>query len=416
MSKIQSTFKNAIGLFNDSFPPLMDGVSMTVYNYAYWLQKKTGNVFVVTPKMPNSEDHNDFRVLRYASVSTLVRKPYRVGVPYVDIPFMSKMLFTSSNKFSIIHAHSPFSSGQIALQIARRQNVPIIATFHSKFRDDFRRLIKNKLIVNVILKEIIDFFESADEVWIPQAAVEETIREYGYKGKLVVVDNGTDFTVDKNIQSIKTTAKQKLALKENEFMLLFVGQHIWEKNTRLIIEALELIKDFPYKMFFVGGGYAADEMKRMVKEKGLSEKIIFTGNVYEREKMKEFYAAADLFLFPSIYDNAPLVVREAAALHTPAILANKSTSSEIIKDNINGFLTDNSAKALSEKIKEIFINPEKLEKIGQNASKTIARSWEDVSEEVLDRYKHLISSKQPKHRSHFLFHNIEKSINLNYSN
>ncbi|MHB9056762.1 MAG: glycosyltransferase [Paludibacteraceae bacterium] len=394
MESDQQVFKNAIGLFNDTFPPLMDGVSMTVFNYAYWLQKKAGNVCVITPKMPHSEDDNDFRVMRYASVSTLVRKPYRLGVPYVDAAFMSKLLFSHKTKFSIVHAHSPFSSGKLAMRTAHRQNIPFVATFHSKFRDDFKRLFKKDLIVDMILKEIIDFFESADEVWIPQASVEDTIREYGYKGKLVVVDNGTDFIIEEPIKPIKTAARQKLGVKVDEFMLLFVGQHIWEKNTRIIIEALDLLRDFPYKMFFVGMGYAANDMKAMIEEKNLTSKVKFVGSIYEREIMRDYYAAADLFLFPSIYDNAPLVVREAAALHTPSILARKSTSSEIIRDNIDGFLTDNDAESLSDKIKEVLTSPERIDIVGENASRTIARSWENVAEEVLDRYKQLILRKK----------------------
>ena len=62
--------------------------------------------------------------------------------------------------------------------------MPFIATFHSKYRDDFERSVHNKSIANLMVKRIVQFSESADEVWIPQASVEETIREYGYKGKI----------------------------------------------------------------------------------------------------------------------------------------------------------------------------------------------------------------------------------------
>ena len=41
-----------IGLFNDCFPPVMDGVAVCVQNYAYWMQKKVGGVSVITPNVP----------------------------------------------------------------------------------------------------------------------------------------------------------------------------------------------------------------------------------------------------------------------------------------------------------------------------------------------------------------------------
>jgi len=78
------------------------------------------------------------------------------------------------------------------LSVAKKKKVPLVATFHSKYRDDFERSVHNKRIAKLMTNEVIRFFEKADEVWIPQAAVEETIREYGFKGKVVVVENGND--------------------------------------------------------------------------------------------------------------------------------------------------------------------------------------------------------------------------------
>jgi len=244
-----------------------------------------------------------------------------------------------------------------------------------------------------MVKEVIKFYNKADEVWIPQAAVEETIREYGFKGKLVVVDNGNDFAGITEIEKFRAESSKFLNIMENEHVFLFVGQHIWEKNTKMIIEALAKIKDSSFKMFFIGTGYAADDMKQMVIDLGIENKIKFIGVVLDRELLKKYYAVADLFLFPSMYDNAPLVVREAGALHTPSVLVKGSTASEIIADNFNGFLINNSAESLAAKIRELITAPEKIRFAGLNASKTIARSWENIAEEILDRYKKLANRK-----------------------
>lgn len=390
MARKLSNFDRPIGIFNETFPPLMDGVSLTVFNYAYWIQQKGIPVKVITPNMPQSTDDDAFEVVRYRSFPILVRKPYRMGMPYADFSFMNKELFKSHANYSIIHAHSPFSSGYLARSISRKQNIPFVATFHSKLRDDFRRLFKNKIVVDIIIKNIIKFYESADEVWLPQASVEETIREYGYKGKVEIVDNGTDFLDNINIEEFKEQSRKTLNIKSEEAVLLFVGQHIWEKNTKMILEALNQIRNFPYRMFFVGNGYAMQEMKAFVTHHNLQDKITFTGNIYDRNTLKEYYAAADIFLFPSIYDNAPLVVREASALHTPSILVKGSTCAEVVTDNVNGYLIENTVDALSSKIIEVLANPQKLKIVGENASNTISRSWREVTEEVLDRYNHLI--------------------------
>ena len=113
--------------------------------------------------------------------------------------------------------------------------------------------------------------------------------------------------------------------------------------------------------------------------------------ILDRELLKRYYAAADLFLFPSLYDNAPLVVREAAAMHTPSLLLKDSTAAEIITDGYNGFLCAHTREAFAKRIRSLLDDPETRARVGRNAANTIARSWESVADEVIDRYSQLIA-------------------------
>ena len=174
-----------------------------------------------------------------------------------------------------------------------------------------------------------------------------------------------------------------------------MGQHIWEKNTKLIIEALTRIKDLDFKMFFIGTGYAAEEMKVLVSEGGIEDKVTFVGVLTDREKLKSYYAAADLFLFPSLYDTDGLVAHEAAALHTPSVMAREASASAMIRDGENGFLTPNDPDAFADLLRKLAASREELKKkAGLTASLTLARSWEDIAAEVLDRYNSLIVRKK----------------------
>lgn len=380
-----------IGLFNDCFPPVMDGVSICVQNYAYWMQKKVGGVQVITPKVPGADySQYEYKVVDYLSIPVPFRHPYVTGIAELDPGFLSNIAKT---RFKIVHAHCPFASGTAAQRVAAIQKIPMVATFHSKYRDDFSRVFKTKVIVDAIIKEIVEFYERADEVWVPQESVREVIREYGFKGKVEVVDNGCDLVRDYP-EKFFTESRQTLGIAPEEFVLLFVGQHIWEKNVHFIIDALSEIQDLSFRMFFIGDGYAAGEMKQLVADKGLDRKVSFVGNVNEREELARYYAAADLFLFPSLYDNAPLVIREAAALHTPALMIRDSTAASILADGENGFLIDNSLHCFTDKLRELAADSERVHKVGVNASKSIVRSWEDVTEEVLDRYNALIRRKK----------------------
>ena len=365
-----------IGLFNESFPPIMDGVAICVENYAKWMQKMAGGVSVITPSASGADySQYDFEVLDYFSVPVPFRKPYVAGIGEVDPTFLAKIV---KRPFKIVHAHSPFIAGRIASHVASLRNIPLVATFHSKYREDFSRVIPSDLLVNQAIKLVVEFYERADEVWVPQESVIDVLREYGYKGPVEVVMNGSDLVAD---------------YPDDEFALLFVGQHIWEKNVRMIIDALEQLKDIRFRMFFVGTGYAASEMKKLVSEKGLDDRVTFAGVIKDREQLKQYYAAADLFLFPSLYDTDGIVVKEAAALHTPSVMLETATAASILQNDENGFVVPDSLEAFTERVRTLAGDPERVRRVGLQASRTLVRSWEDVVGEVLDRYNHIIGRK-----------------------
>ncbi len=377
-------------LASEAFPPVMDGVAVCVQNYAYWMQKKVGGVSVITPNVYGADYKSlDYQVLDYLSVPVPFRKPYVTGVAQIDPVFLTRL---SMRKFKLVHAHSPFTSGRVAASVAKAQGIPLVATFHSKFRDDYAKIIPSDFVVDQMLKVTMEFFDKADEVWVPQESVVDVIREYGYKGPVEVVENGSDLVADYP-DSYFAEARKALGIGPDEFVFLFVGQHIWQKNVRFIIDGLEKIKDLKFRMFFVGTGYAAEEMKDLVREKGLDGHVTFTGMLTNRDDITRYYAVADLFLFPSLYDNAPLVVREAAALHTPSVMIDESTAATILRDGENGFLVPNNLDAFVSRLRELLADPERVHRVGKTASRSIVRSWEDVVDEVLDRYNRLIAKK-----------------------
>lgn len=389
--------KLIIGQFNDAFTPVMDGVTNVVKNYAYWLDKKYGECYVATPAYPGYVDREAFPVLRYYSIPIKKREPYRFGLELLDINFRSTI---KNIPFDIVHAHCPFTSGAVAQQIARKENIPIVATFHSKFYDDFKQVLKIDAFAKICTRLVIDYFNRVDRVWTVSKGASDTLREYGYKGSIEVVPNGSDFVIPDNMESLITQTENKLNIQKDELVFLFVGQHIWQKNIKLLVEALNKVslEGIRYRMFFVGDGYAKDELQAYVKELGLDRQIEFLGKILDRDYLRSLFARADLFLFPSIYDNAPIVVQEAAAVGTPSLVIAGSNTAEEIIDYSNGFLSEHDTVSYSKKIIQITRDKETLKKVGENAKKTIYRSWENIIDEVYERYMEIIKSYNRNHR------------------
>ncbi|MDE7402404.1 MAG: glycosyltransferase [Muribaculaceae bacterium] len=382
------------GIFNDSFPPILDGVTLTVENYVHWLPKYAKKPCVVTPWNPVAEKA-ECEVIKYFSLPIQSRHPYRYGYPKLD-PFIWRKL--KNTDFQLLHAHCPFSSGRLAVYVKRKNGIPLIGTFHSKYRDDLKHSFKQvPWMTDIIMKRILDFFNMCDEVWIPQAQVEETVREYGYKGPLTVVENGNDYAsvVKGDLMDYKKAAREELGIADDEMALLFVGQHIWEKGLDVVVETLRKLKGkVKFRMNFIGTGYAADEIASRISEYGLDRSVSMHGVISDRKSLSRYYAASDLFLFPSFYDNAPLVIREAAALGTPSVLLEGSTASEVVRDGKNGFLTKRDPEEFASLVAKLSSDRNLLKEVAVGARNTLVRSWEDVVGEVSDRYDSLIARSQ----------------------
>jgi len=389
--------KITTGQFNDSYFPIMDGVGLTAHNYALWLNEKYGKSMVIAPRVEDFHDNVPYEVYRFKSMLLPGMKPYRVGLPLFDAEFNREI---SKVDFDLIHMHCPFVSGQLAVKLAKKLDVPLVATFHTKYRDDFIKFIDNDTVVDFLVHFTLHFYNSADLVLVPNKATGLTLKEYGFKGTYEVMPNGTDMAIPGKSKMVRYHNKGLEMIKtvSGEFVMLFVGQHKWEKNLRLIIESLKIVKDagHSFKMVFVGEGYAVTEMKKLVSRYDLMEYVVFLGVITDRDALQCIFAASDLFVFPSIYDNSPLVIQEAAAFDIPSVLVRNSSSAEGVIDGVNGFLVGNEATHLSMKIIQLMKHRQAIKIAGEGARKSIYHPWESIVDDVYDRYIDIIKA----HKSH----------------
>lgn len=381
--------------FCESFPPIMDGVANVTKNYAYWVKKKYGKAYVVTPEYPAYVDDEIFPVLRYPSIPLVGRRPYRMGVGQHNAKLWKKL---STLDVDIVHAQSPFSAGNIALQFARQRDIPLVATFHSKFYDDFKEVTRSDVISMMMTHLVVDFFNYADAVWAVNESTRETLISYGYKGPVDVVPNGADFEVPHNLDMLVQQTNKDCGLSDDELVFLFVGQMIKQKNIPMIIESLSMLKKkgLDFTMLFVGEGKSKEDFQLQVGQLGLKDRVQFLGKILDRDRLKSIFARADLFIFPSVYDNAPVVTREAAAVGTASIIVKGSNAAEGVIHGENGYLCENSAQSVADTIMQVVSNREALKQAGLKAQTTIFRSWESIVDtivvpkylDVIEQYQH----------------------------
>ena len=373
-----------VGLFNDSFPPTIDGVSNTVVNYAEYITKNHGKCTVATPKYPHVIDDYPFEVYRYSSADISKRIGYRVG----NTLSVRTIRALYAKQFDIMHVHSPFASAIIANEIKRIcPSIPVVFTYHTKFEEDFKARLKLPALCTAATKLVAHNIKQADEVWVVSEGAAESLRNIGYKGSYRVMKNGTDFKKGKADESAVKELKSKHGIADDETVFLFVGRMMWYKNVGLILDAIKrLPNELKYKMIFVGEGADRAAVESYAEQLGLKDNVIFTGAITDRETVRTYFSASDLFLFPSTYDTAGLVVMEAAAVDLPSVLIDGSCAAEDVVDDFSGFLCEENPKSMAEKIVKALEDKEHLKAVGKNAGKYVYLSWEDSVARAYKRY------------------------------
>ncbi|MCH5163552.1 MAG: glycosyltransferase [Clostridiales bacterium] len=373
-----------VGLFIDTFYPMVDGVIMVVDNYAKRLSKFC-NVTVFTLKPRGYK--KCVRTYPYKVVSC--RKifvpflDYDLPTPKSDRKFMRQL---EAADLDIVHIHSPFTIGRVGIKYAKKHNVPVIANLHSQFKMDFYKVTKSKLITKMLLKKIVKTFNECDEFYATNKTFAQVFLEYGVNHLPLVQQNGTDFIPIEDTETAIKTVNEKYNLPVDMPVFLFVGRINKLKNIYFLLDALNLLNNKHFKMIFVGDGQDLHDFKNKVASSSVKDNVIFTGKITDRELLAALYLRAKLFLFPSMYDTNSLVQIEAASQKTPTVFLKGSVTSATVTDNVNGFLSDPTPEAYAKRIEEILADDELYNSVSEGAARDIYVSWDRCVQEIYARY------------------------------
>ena len=401
-----------ICLMNDSFPPIIDGVSNAIINYANVINGQLGRASVVTPLYPGIEDDYAFEVVRYRSLPITEKLcGYRMGYPFSSSA-LDKLV---GDEYDIIHSHCPFASTIMARVLREKTNIPIVMTYHTKFDIDIRRDIKNEVLANQVIKIITENISACDEVWTVSRGAGENLRSLGYEGDYVVMENGVDFPKGRADAEDAAELRRYYDIPDDVTLFMFVGRLLWYKGFRLIFDALKLIdlKGLDYRMMIVGDGLDRTEIEDYASGLGIADKCIFTGAVGDREDLRVHYTAGELFIFPSEYDTNGIVVREAAACGVASMLIRGSCASEGITDGRTGILTEANAEAIAKNMEFAISHRAEIRQMGENAMNEVYVSWEDSINRAYDRYftvRERCMSGQSQRKEKFFTSGLYKTV------
>lgn len=382
-----------IGIFMDNFYPTIDGVVLVIDNLAKMLAK-FNDVTVVVPYTTSVDEDftRPYDVIRIGSIQVPFME-YRVGKPCTKLSKDYKTLLEKN--FDIIHIHSPFTIGSLGLKIANELNIPCIATMHTRFDFEIKKIINNKLVVKQVIKKLIKVYNKSDRCIAINHAMVKVFKDFGYKYEPIVIYNGTDLLPLKEKEKNIERVNKLYDINKNELVFLFVGRLTDIKNIFFILDSLKLLKEdgIKFKMLYVGTGPDENKLKVQIKKYHMEDSVILTGRLTDRILLSSIYARANLFLFPSLFDASSLVQIEAAVNETPGLFIEGSVTSDTVVNNVSGFTSKLDVVEYKNKIKEIINDKKLLKKVSVNAKKMLGKHWKEIADETYDLYISEINKK-----------------------
>jgi UDP-glucose:(heptosyl)LPS alpha-1,3-glucosyltransferase len=206
------------------------------------------------------------------------------------------------------------------------------------------------------------------------------------KGDIEVIYNGVDLERfnPENRKQYKDEIRRKHSIDGNDFVILLAGSGFERKGVEYLLRASELVTE-PITVLIVGKG-SEEKMKRYIKK----QRVIFCG---PQKEIHKYYAASDIFVFPTIYEPFGNVHLEALASGLPVITTRLSGASEIIHEGIQGFIIDKpeDINMLAEKI-TILMDKDKNIRMGLEARRLAKNFSLGVNiEKTLRLYQSLLS-------------------------
>ena len=379
-----------IAIFSNAYLPTVSGVVNSVRLFRKGLLAAGHEVHVFAPEYEDYDDAEPY-IFRFPALDLTDQIDISIVVPIKNLiePAVRGV------KPALIHSQHPIWMGDLAASFARVLNIPLVFTFHTQYEKYAQHYtpIAPKL-AGFITEEIVRrYLRHCAHVVVPTESIREMLAEtYGIEQGVTVAPTPVDLMKFRDLQPEKVRASFGL---EGEEVLLFVGRLAREKGLDMLVRAFTLIQELRpgVRLLLLGKGPYEEALKAKISKFGLKDLVTFAGAV-PHEEVPDYYAAADLFIFPSTTETQGLVIIEAMAAGLPVVAVRAPGAVDILTEGC-GVLTENSPEALARDVADILADLVRQRKLSEQALRAVERySIPEATARMLNAYEAALSHWQ----------------------
>lgn len=287
-------------------------------------------------------------------------------------------------KPNIVHVSAPDFLGHRALNWARSQGIPCIASLHTRF-ETYPRYYSLAVIEPLLVWMQKRFYNRADQVMVPSPSMAQLLREWGVTSPIGIWSRGINHQRF-NPGRRDNEWRRSLGIADDEVAVGFLGRLVLEKGLGVFADVIAQLRQrgVRHRVLVIGDGPARAWFAKHVPE------AVFTG-FQAGDDLGRAVAGMDVFFMPSVTETFGNVTTEAMAAGVPVVAARATGSVDLVEEGVTGFLVPPlDVTAYADAIARLIEDPALRADAGRAGSARVSGyEWEQVNAAMLEVYRKL---------------------------
>lgn len=305
---------------------------------------------VVTPRLRDGPETEltDGVAVRRVPAPPIPDADYPTFVAHVsdDLVQAARELQETYGRFDLVHAHDWLAT-EASVRLKYQWRVPLIATIHATERGRGRGGLHSDAARRINDLEWRLTYE-AWRVIVCSHFMAGQIHDYFQTplDKIDVVPNGVYISGSPFRDADHWLSFRRRYVADDERMVFHVGRIVYEKGLHVLLNAWPAVTArVRARLVIAGTGGYLEALKAQAAALGISDQVTFVGFVSDEER-DQLYHAADLAIFPSLYEPFGIVALEALANGCPLIVSDAGGLAEVVQNGVTGLVVraDNSGE------------------------------------------------------------------------
>ena len=370
-----------VALFTGNYNYVRDGANQALNRLVDYLQRRGAAVRVYSPTVAEPAIPPNAEIVHIPSVSIPRRKEYRLPI---RLPGSARRDIRRFGP-SIFHVASPEIVGHRAVTLARRMDIPVVASVHTRF-ETYMRYYGLAFLEPLVVAGLRRFYRRCDAIFAPSDSMAQLLRDQRMNYDVGIWTRGIDRQIfHPGRRDLEW--RRGLGIGDDMPVIGFVGRLVMEKGLDVFAETIDRLarRGVRHTVLVVGKGPARDWFEQRLPEACFAG---FQGG----EDLGRAVASMDMLFNPSVTETFGNVTLEAMAAGLPVVAARATGSESLVAHDVTGKLIRAGAcDEMAEALAHYCADAEARRRAGEAGERASRRfGWDEVNQALVDGYLRII--------------------------